>query len=708
MAENPLFVEENRHYAMRCKAAILLFILIALVYGHTLYCPWQLDDYANIVHNPKIQMDRINVDSIKNSFYAVPSSSRRLDRPVAYFSFALNWWYGKSHVKGYHVVNIGIHFLTAYFLFCTVLLLFQTPTLKKFDADGAYAIALLSAILWALHPIQIQAVTYIVQRMAQLAALFSIVGIFCYLKARLSIHAIHKSIYFAMCVFAFILGVGSKNNAILLPFSLILLEFVFFRDLKQKAVKKQAAIVFSLSIVAVMTLGVFLFLNGRIFSFVDWYSIRPFTLTERLMTQPRVVLFYLSQIVYPIATRFSVTHDVVTSVSLFSPWTTFPSILIVIAFVGYSIWRIADHPVLCFSVLFFFGNHLIESSVIPLEMIFEHRNYLPSLFLFFPVSLGIYKGIEYYRARKNPMVYFVSLSMCFVLMGIGISTYIRNTQWQSIRTLWEDAMNKAPQSARPLQTLAWGYYGESGQIRSAINLYERSLQLNFDRVYYKSISYNNLAGIYFTKLRDYEKAVEYAQKAVESYPDLTSANLMLCKSLGMLGQYDKAIERLNRLIETHPDHQNYLYLKGYILLKRSRPQEALDLFRKCLAASPDNWLFLREIGLCYNALQRYDKAFWFLRRADTLQPQKIEIFSPIVDNRLKAGKIGVAKKWARRLIDAVGEDQIDLYLRMQPKDNMSLPLDFGSIAMIVSEEFEDRSKDFVKKAVMLRSEYKER
>jgi protein O-mannosyl-transferase len=697
---------KERHCTVLCKTAFFFVLLVILLYGHTLNSPWQLDDYQNIVQNPNIQMSRIDLSSIKNSFYAAPPSYKRLDRPIAFFSFALNWWWDKDNVTGYHVVNITIHLLTSFILFCTILLLFQTPNGKAIGQDDVYPVALLSATLWLIHPIQIQAVTYIVQRMAELAAFFSIVGIYCYVKARLTKKTLQKTVCFVVCGIAFLLGVGSKSNAFLLPFSLILIEFTFFQDLKRKRTRNQAALVFGGCVVVIVTAGVILFMNGRVSSIIDGYGIRPFTIWERLMTQPRVLFFYLSQIFYPVASRFSVVHDVITSTSLANPWTTLPSILAILGGVSFALWGLTRRPILSFGILFFLGNHLIESSIIPLEMIFEHRNYLPSLFLFLPLSLAIVKGLEFYRSNQKTMYWFLWCSVFLVLMGIGISTYLRNTQWQSIPKLWEDARKKAPKSARPLQTLGW-YYGGIGKVKPAIALYKRSLELNFDRTYYRSIPYNNLAGIYFSKLADYKAALYYARKAVDEYTGLTHANIILCKSLGNLGRYEEAMERLDHLLADYPDHRDYLYLKGYFLLKQAKPKIALEYFRKCLSLSPDNWVYLREIGFCYNQLKQYDKAYWFIRRADRFHADHAGILTAAIDNRLKAGDTGSAKDWVHRLIGVVGNDQIDAYLRRQSEDPMSLPLDYGAVAMLVTENLRNLGRRYVETASGLRSHFHE-
>ena len=508
-------MNKTRCYFPLLTPFLFLTIFLGLIYSNTLDSAWILDDYYNITDNPRIHMSRLDIDSIRNAAYGTPiKKDGGLSRPVAYLTFGLNWYWGQDNVTGYHLVNIAIHLLTAFFLFLTLLHLFQTPNLGTWQSNGIYFVALLSTVLWAIHPIQIQAVTYIVQRMTAMAALFYVIGIFCYLKARLALTKASRVISFLLCGFAFLLGLGSKNNAIILPVSLVLLEFVFFRDLTQRKTQRQAIAVIGIGTFLVAAIGVLIFMDGDLHRFLKGYENRSFTLYERLLTQPQVVLFYLSQIFYPIVDRFSISHDFTISTSFISPWTTLPSIFMVFLMIGLALWRIKKNPLLSFAVLFFFGNHIIESSIIPLEMVFEHRNYLPSLFLFVPVSVGIKKILDHYYYVKKPMFYFLMISVCAAIIGIGTSTYIRNWDWRTAKSLWEDGMEKAPHSARPLQNLAWGYYVPTGQIEKAIDLYQEALNLEDNQNKFKFFSYNNLADIYFSKFHDYEKAIEYAKKTI--------------------------------------------------------------------------------------------------------------------------------------------------------------------------------------------------
>ena len=125
-----------------------------------------------------------------------------------------------------------------------------------------------------------------------------------------------------------------------------------------------------------------------------------FTLKERLLTEPRIIIYYLSEIFYPMASRLSLVHDIKISTSFFKPWTTIPAILAIISLLGIGLSQAIKRPIIAFAIFFYFINHIIESTILPLELIFEHRNYLPSFFLFFPVATGLIWMIDYFKTKE--------------------------------------------------------------------------------------------------------------------------------------------------------------------------------------------------------------------------------------------------------------------------------------------------------------------
>jgi len=678
---------------------LLLAVLIGLIYSNTLKSPWFLDDYYNITQNPKVHLTRLSQENISKALYAAPTQEK-LYRPFSYLTFALNWYFGKDDVWGYHLVNIVIHMLAAGFLFSTLILLFQTRPLKGCDPNTVYFVALLSSAMWAIHPIQIQAVTYIVQRMASMAALFYIIAIFSFVKARISSLFLSRLLLFSICGMCYLLGIGAKNNAILLPMSLLLIEFIFFRDLAQRSTQVRALVAILIGAVLIVAAGFFFFLKDNVNPLLMGYELRPFTLAERLLTQPRVLLFYLSQIFYPTADRFSIAHDFNMSTSLLAPWTTLPSIFLILMLIGLAVWRTKKNPLFSLAVLFFFGNHVIESSILPLEMVFEHRNYLPTFFLFVPISFGIKKLIDYYQTTNKWMYYFLSVSICAGMVGVGSSAYIRNLDWLSKKSLWQDAMRKAPKSARPLQSFAWGYYMKTGQTDKAIELFLKALDLQCNTTECGVFSYNNLASIYFYELHDYENAAKYFHKISESIAKNENTELLLAQSLIRLGRFDQAGDLIERLIAQNQTNHTAVYLKGIISLKQSSYSHAYQQFRKCIQMESGNWRYLREIGTCLTHMGYYERGRWFLRQARRILPNDSITLLKLADNRCRAGMIDQADEWIKFLLEKIDLNDLESEFQELSDNDAWTPLSRETI-FLISQKVKTRAEHYTQSADQL-------
>ncbi|MCI5135634.1 MAG: hypothetical protein D3920_11295, partial [Candidatus Electrothrix sp. AW2] len=417
----------------------LFFFIVTiclLSYSNTFHASWHLDDTFNIISNKKIHLSSLSLPEINNALRAHPTSSKNtLYRPLACLSLALNWYISQDNVFSYHIVNLAIHILTAWFLFLTIQLLLKNHYQKKHPSQFYLTAALLGALFWALAPIQTQAVTYIVQRMASMAAMFSVLTIYAYLRGRI---ASKKNIYwFLLCLISSFAALGCKENTILLIPSLLLVEFSFF----QRNMNKKQTFHLILGILALLTAllsFVHYGLGQNLDSILqlDGYSKRTFSLSERILTQPRIILMYLSQIFIPVAERLSIEHDILLSTSFFAPWTTLPAILLILLMISGSFFFLRKYPLICFPVLFFFLNHAVESTIIPLEMIFEHRNYLPSLFLFLPAGMLIAHIL--YGTPPQPLFRRITATICAILFLIisAHATYTRNKAWATEESLW--------------------------------------------------------------------------------------------------------------------------------------------------------------------------------------------------------------------------------------------------------------------------------
>ncbi|WP_212637876.1 tetratricopeptide repeat protein [Desulfocicer vacuolatum] len=574
-------------------------------------------------------------------------------RPVAMLSFALNWYIGKSNVWGYHFINTVIHIISALFLYLATLQLFKTNILKGKYWNDQFSIAIFSTLLWAIHPIQSQGVTYIVQRMASMAAMFYIIALYCYLKARLTYSTKNRLLFYSFFLLGGILAVGCKENAALFPLSVILMEIIFFHKLNKISLQKKMFFILggSLSILFIMG-AAFLFYKNP-FGFLSGYAHRPFTLWERLLTECRIFILYFKQIFYPVASNYSIVHDIKISKSLFSPWTTLSSLIAVGSILIVGVLNIKKRPLLSFAILFYFLNHLVESTILPLELIFEHRNYLPSMFLFLPVSAGLHTLIDFYENKNRILLsLIVIIAACFLFLT-GFATYIRNFDWQTEETLWKAAIQTAPGNPRCYQNLASLYYQRNGMYDISIALNEKALTLDDKKPEYsKMVSYDNLQFNYMQK-KEFEKAVFYGQKAVEAYPDSNKTRYNYIVSLLSTNQLKAAEEQLNILIYDKKRLDIvYLYMKAHLLLKMGRYLEAKSYILKSFKLSPLNARSRMYLGFHHFYLHDFDKTNHYLRLAiaDIQPDDQLFLHFVLIENAFNAGRFDMAHLYLRRIL----------------------------------------------------------
>jgi len=647
----------------------VLCLLIFIVYSNTFHASWHLDDHPNIVNNYYLHIDSLRPDKLIKIFFTDPHNPEKLGtkvyRPVSCLSFALNWFFGQDDVFGYHLVNILIHIFTAFFLFLFILSLFDTPNLKKYSCDSRVFIAFLASLLWAVNPIQTQAVTYIVQRMAQLAAFFYILGMLAYVKARLSASSRKQLSWFFFCIIFYALAFNSKPNAIIMPLSMILVEIVFFQDLADKPTQRK--LFFSAVAVTMILFSsvCFFFFKADPLSFLNWYDTRSFTFTERLLAQPRVVLFYLSQIFYPMPGRFSIAHDIVLSNSVFTPWTTLPSIIIIFFLIGFSLLQIRKRPFLSFAILFFFLNHIVESSILALEIIFEHRNYLPSFFLFLPVALVFSQLFKRFK-NKNNFIYFLTICLLISIVGFfSASTYIRNRVWKDDITLWTDAVEKAPNNARASNILAiklaWGENStHPRRYDMALKLFEDSLEKHIPSSYIKADIYGNMALIYFYHKNDPQKAFENFDKALKIHPENLKIRRDLVNALIVQKQFDEAMKHVEILLERNSSNGRYHNLKGHILVWQGHYEPALDCFRKAYELLSDKTSVVLNSGVALSLAGRYEKAEILLLEGLKRFPEDMTFYFALIENSHRAGDAMKIKKFAEKMFDQFTPKEVEL------------------------------------------------
>jgi tetratricopeptide (TPR) repeat protein len=562
-------------------AFIALFVFLIVIYANSFQGQLVFDDTPNIVENKNIFLKTLQWPDIKKTFY---DQNNNISRPFAYFSFALNYYFDRLNVVGYHVVNFIIHYLSSVFLFLFIYNTLKLPTVRERYGPASYSIALLAAVFWATSPLQVTAVTYIVQRMASMAGLFYIMAMYFYLKGRRVDRLWKYVLYGGLCVFSAALCFGVKENALMLPVSIWLYDLLLIQGATRKNIIKNLKL-FLPVILIIAAVGLWYVDISSILSGAA-YEKRPFTLTERLLTQPRVVIFYITLLLYPLSSRLTLVHDIELSTSLLTPWSTLPAIAGIIMLLVLAGYIARKRPLIAFCILFFFLNHVIESSFIPLELIFEHRNYIPSMFFFVPIVIFILQVIDYFSYKKVVQLTMVAV-LTFLLSAQGHTVFARNALFANPILLWTDNVEKAPNLSRPYKNLG-SAYGNLGFRDKAYVLYSRALSLDrYTNLLNRAINLQNLGLYHLNVTGEYDRALGLFKSALEVSPGYGPAYHGAAVCFIRKGDLTEAESRLMAALSIWPDSANLRNAQGFVLLKMGKYDQSVKEAQQALLLNPD-------------------------------------------------------------------------------------------------------------------------
>jgi len=618
----------------------LISLIIIITYSNTFVQEWHFDDFPNIVENNAIHWKKITFNTIKDTFLRADGyGQNNLSRPLPRLTFAINYYISGLNTLSFHITNIAIHIITALFVYLvfykTLILLIQRKD-TQFTAITCQDVALLGALLWALHPLQTQAVTYIVQRMASMAAMFYIMALFFYLQGRLNgkNYKLQTVLYFGMFTACWMFAVLSKENAVLLPLSIITYELIFFGFTKKKILY---IIVLLFLFAAVAGMILFFTRGSNVGSIHEMYSAvedkivtpyahRPFSMFERLLTEPRILVWYLFLIICPISDFLSLESDITVSSGLFQPISTLTSILFILTLIVFSIAYNKTIKIISFSVLFFFINHIVESTFIGLELYFEHRNYLSSIFFYLVISYGLIWLYKYYiNNTRVVMSNFVALFIVGILISEGNATYLRNDVWQTEETLHHDNLLKAPKNIRPRISLS-SYYLRKGKFEEALiqlNAAEDIVNSGIVRVQKNWISflYHNFGSLYYRKA-EFDKSRINLLKSLEYNEYSWETHTLLGLLFFMEGDIDRSVKAYTNAVNLHFSDAKLFNMFGRALYASGDIVMALEAFYKGLELAEDQQQhnLVKTINLniiaCYLKNQDFEQAGIILNSLD--------------------------------------------------------------------------------------------
>ncbi|UZE95164.1 hypothetical protein [Alkalimarinus alittae] len=361
-------------------SVFLLLVLTVVVFSSGLYGRFILDDIINLQGISRINEGEGVTAWLSYIFGGVGASGR----PVSYFSFALqsSSWPGSPY--NFKVINLMLHVVNGALVYWLSRLLLNfyynnDDACSSKNIFGSHGLAITVATFWLLSPIQVSTVLYIVQRMSILSAMFVLIGLIFWMVGRAKDASLTRKIVCLVFGYggAFVFAVLSKENGVLLPLYVLILEAISGQaNVKCRLYRLWKWLFVYVPLVMVASYFIW---NAELL-FVRSYSARPFTLIERLLTEPLILFDYISKILFPSNGRYSLFHENYPIATVAGG--LYLGLLALTALLGAIIWAAANRTKYLWSalgILIYFSAHSLESTIIPLELYFEHRNYFALL-----------------------------------------------------------------------------------------------------------------------------------------------------------------------------------------------------------------------------------------------------------------------------------------------------------------------------------------
>ncbi len=690
------------------RKSLIFCLLIAAVglaaYSNTFHVPFQFDDSQQIIDNAVIR----DVGNFFSSSSGYKFNPRRF---IGYITFALNYRFGGLDVTGYHIVNLAIHIINGLLVYLLVILLFKTPYFtaesskksvvsSKQTATGdeiasgspasvhhysllttdnsRSSIALFSALLFVAHPVQTQAVTYIVQRLTSLATMFYLLSVVFYIKGRerqveaevkvkkktnegsvlhsgnFSISALTLTFYLLSLFFA-ISAMKTKEMTFTLPAVIVLCEFFFFRATLKKKLLFLIPVLLTLVVIPVSILGTHKPLGEVLSDLSEKTRVQTdIPRWDYLMTQMRVITTYIRLIFFPVDQNLDYDYPIYRSLSDPAVAASFVSLVAILGTGAYLFYRSRQwatgngqwekneeqsaeneifspfayrlspialfYRLISFGIFWFFITLLVESSLIPIaDVIFEHRVYLPSVGAFIAITTSVFIIAERLRNRWRNAGKAAMVILSIIVISFAGTTYARNEVWRDEVSLWEDVVKKSPEKSRPHNDLGYLYLNR-GMTDRAIEQFEIALKLN-PRY---ADAHNNLGVAYYSEGRFDFSVMQFrtALSLASSKPERADSHHNLGIAYVRVGLLSDALREMKAALDNDPKNPEIYTDMGFVYKAMGNTDKAVDCYISALKHRSDYAPAHYNLGLVYKEEGMTEKAREHLSKAHNLDPKR--------------------------------------------------------------------------------------
>lgn len=583
-------------------ASLLVALLATLPFLPGLPGQFVFDDIPNIQNNESIRLESLDVRGIAQVI-STPQISGNM-RGLPTLTFALDYWRGGGAEPGtFKTTNIVVHALTTFalaWLLRSVLLLAGTP------AGRVRWLAPAMALAWAVHPLLVSSVLYAVQRLQTMATLFLVLALLAYTQARRAQMEGHPARTLLLgTALLWVLAMACKEDSVQLPVFTLALELTVLRF---ACASERAARLWRRLYLGGVLAGVAIYLLVIVPQHWNWdaYGGRDFSTPERLLTQARVLVMYLWQMVVPLPSHMPFYYDwLQPSRGLLHPWTTLASLLLLAGLLVLGVWQRRSRPLLALGIFLFFGAHFVTSNVIGLELAFEHRNHFALIGVVLAIGSLLVEAAGRLRLRLRLPPRAGAVAGIALLAMLGSAAALRAHDWRNNLALAQASAAAAPHSARAWILLCATHFRQGGGptpqntgLDAAIDACRKGAEL-------APYSLNNVALLVVLKtLRgditpaDWALAQQRLRTVLMSW-DNERAPMILTHHWAEGVKLDKAqlLDTMDILLQRGSLKAANIAAAGYFVMDNmGEPDRAMPFFIQAIGKSPPTDLFPQQIS----------------------------------------------------------------------------------------------------------------
>jgi tetratricopeptide (TPR) repeat protein len=604
-------------------------------YANSFSGPFIYDDLVSILDNP----------SIRHLWPLGPVLSPPCDtrtvtgRPILNFSLAVSYRLAGKSVWGYHATNVAIHLINGLLLLGILRRSFDLPSLRSRYGHAVPGLTFAIALLWTVHPLQTESVTYISQRAESLAGMFYLLTLYCVIRGSQSTF---RARWYSLAVGACLLGMGVKEVVVTAPLVILLYDRTFLEDSFRTILRKRWALYLGLF----ATWGFLLCLLSRTGPSILQKELGPIGIWPYARSQTGVILHYLRLSFWPHPLCLNYDWPVANTLGAIVP----PALLVGLLLAS-TVWGLAKWRAWAFLGTSFFLILAPTSSVMPLpHLAFEHRMYLPLAAVLTLVIAGIYLAGRQLTSRGLISQRFCLLGgiglMLTAAVVLGLLTFLRNGVYRTALSLWQDTVQQAPHNPYAHSDLGMAL-ADAGRTAEAIEHYQEAIRLKPDY----APSYNNLGNALLNLGRTPE-AIQQLEHALRLTPDYPSAHSNLGIALYSLARLPEALAHFEEASRLDPNNASIHSDLGNALHALGRIPEAIEHLELALRLKPDSATAHNNYGSVLASLGRFQEAIQHYQHALRIRPQyadayynqantllRMQRFSDAVENYEKALQI---------------------------------------------------------------------